>query len=106
MVFRSIHAALSMRQILLSSYQNDKRLRHRDSLPTNIHFPEVKLEDHLRQDASGIITILTQPPSTTIPSLEAGDPVYNALVTLATQLNRIDHIPVTQPSHHAVSPRV
>ena len=66
----------------------------------------MKLEDHLRQAASGIIIILTQPLSTTTPSLEAGDPVCSALVTLPTQLNRIEHIPVTQPPYHTASPRL
>ena len=33
------------------------------------------------------------PPSTTTPSLAAGDPVRNALLTLATQLNRVQAIP-------------
>ena len=61
--------------------------------PTTIPFPQVKLDDHLKQAASDIITILTQPPSTTIPSLQAGDPVRNALLTLATQLKRIEPIP-------------
>ena len=49
--------------------------------------------DFLKQAATDIITILTNPPSTTTPSLEAGDPVRNALLTLATQLHRIDTIP-------------
>ena len=53
--------------------------------PTNKHFPEVKLEGHLHQAASGIIKILTQPLSTTTPSLESGDPVRNTLVALAAQ---------------------
>ena len=54
--------------------------------PTNIPFPQVKLDDFLRQAATDIITILTKPPSSTTPSLQSGDPVRNALLTLATQL--------------------
>ena len=54
--------------------------------PSSIPFPEVKLEDFLRQTASDIISILRLQPSTTKPSLQAGDPVRNALTTLATQL--------------------
>ena len=61
--------------------------------PTTGPFPQVKLEDHLKQAASDIITILTQPPSTTTPSLQAGYPVRNALLTLATQLKWIEPIP-------------
>ena len=57
--------------------------------PTAVPFPEIKLKDFLVQVAGDIITILTQPSSTTTPSLAAGDPVRNALVTLTTQLKRI-----------------
>ena len=64
--------------------------------PTTVPFPEIKLEDALWQAASDIITISTQPSSETTPSLQAGDPVRNALTTLATQLNRIEDIPALQ----------
>ena len=75
--------------------------------PTHVPFPEIKLDDFLRQAATDIITILTSPPSTTTPSLEAGDPVRNALLTLATQLKRIQPMPITAPSTPpATSPRV
>ena len=74
--------------------------------PTSIPFPEVKLQDYLRQAANDIILILTLPPSPTTPSLEAGDPVRNALVNLATQLNRIECIPEALPTYNAASPRV
>ena len=60
--------------------------------PAEIPFPRVKLQDFLVQAATDIITLLTSPPSTTTPSLQAGDPVRNALLTLATQLKRIDKI--------------
>ena len=50
-------------------------------------------KDFLIQLAKDIITLLTQPPSTTSPSLEAGDPIRNALLELATQLGRIDSLP-------------
>ena len=62
-------------------------------IPHTIPIPEIKLTDFLRQAASDIIKILTHPPSSTVPSLQAGDPVRNALVTLATQLQRIEDIP-------------
>ena len=35
---------------------------------------------------------MKNPPSTTTPSLSAGYPVRNALLTLETQLKKIDHI--------------
>ena len=60
--------------------------------PASVLFPKIKLEDFLKQAATDIITILTQPPSTTTPSLQAEDPVRNVLLTLATQLKRIEPI--------------
>ena len=47
-------------------------------LHTVIPFPNVTLTDHLRQAASDLITILTAPPLTNVPSLAAGDPTRNA----------------------------
>ena len=61
--------------------------------PHEIPFPQVKLQDHLRQAADDIVTILTSLPATTIQSLKAGDPVRNALLDIATQLKRVDIIP-------------
>ena len=60
----------------------------------SIPFPKITLVDFLKQAATDIITLLTSPPSTTTPSLQVGNPVCNALVTLATQLNRIEEIPI------------
>ena len=73
-------------------FPRTKTLRNCDTVtfsPKAIPFPEIKLEDFLRQAAEDIISILTLPPSTTTPSLAAGDPVRNALLTLATQLQRV-----------------
>ena len=58
-----------------------------------VPFPEVTIKDHLQQAASDIISILTQPPSTTVPSLQAGDPTRNALLQIAEQLHRVETIP-------------
>ena len=70
-------------------------------IPHTIPIPEVNLTDFLRQAASDIVTILTHPPSSTVPSLQAGDPVRNALVTLATQLQRIQNIPQPTSSRNS-----
>ena len=43
---------------------------------------------------------------TTTPSLDAGNPVRNTLVTLVTQLNRIERVPESLPTYNAESPRV
>ena len=56
-----------------------------------IPFPKVSLDDFLRQAATDIISILTAPPSTTAPSLQAGDPTRNALLEIATVLNRAEN---------------
>ena len=61
--------------------------------PHSIPFPKVKLQDHLRQAATDIVTLLTQPPSSTVPSLQEGDPTRNALLTLAQILKRSDTTP-------------
>ena len=61
-------------------------------LPHDIPFPEVKIDDFLRQAATDIITILTHPPPTTVPSLQAGDSTINAILELASILNRSDNI--------------
>ena len=73
--------------------------------PRTVPFPEIKLDDFLQQAASDIITILTQPPSTTTPGLQAGDPLRNAPTTLATHLKMIDEIPEI-PATPAASLRV
>ena len=49
-----------------------------------IPFPKTTIDDYLRQATADIIYILEKPPSTTYPSLTAGDPVRNALHDLAT----------------------
>ena len=76
--------------------------------PHSIPFPEVKLKDHLKQAATDIVTLLTHPPSSTVPSLKEGDPTRNALLTLAQILNRSDTIPepMSTPDNttNAVSP--
>ena len=51
--------------------------------PKSIIFPQVNLTDFLKQAASDIVNILSKPPSYNVPSLKAGDPVRNALFTLA-----------------------
>ena len=97
-------------------FTRTKRERDCDTVeffPTSLPFPSVTLTDHLKQAASDIVTILTQPPSTTAPSLAAGDPVRNALLTLATQLKQVQPIPepvkpprVSSPAPVTSPPRV
>ena len=65
--------------------------------PHSIPFPKVKLIDFLHQTGTDLVTLLKNPPSTICPSLEAGDPTYNALSKLATILNRNDIFPQDEP---------
>ena len=74
--------------------------------PNSVPFPRVKLDDFLQHAAQHIITILTNPPSTKTPILEAIDHARNALLNVATQLKRVDTIPQQQQSHKAASMRV
>ena len=62
-------------------------------LPHKVPSPKVNLQDHLTQASEDIIKILTQPPKSTTPSLQEGDPIYNALLDIAPQLKRVENIP-------------
>ena len=62
--------------------------------PHYIPFPRVDLEDFLRQAATDIIHILTQPPKFNGPVLKAGDTTRNALLEIATLLKRTEKIPI------------
>ena len=84
--------SLQMPYILLSRNQNGTTSRHSDFLSNRYPFPKSKIEDFLRQEANRIITILTNIPSTTTPSLQAGDPIRNGLLQLATLLKRVENI--------------
>ena len=73
-------------------------------IPETIPYPEVSIEDHLKQATTDIIRILTNPPSTsTIPSLEIGDKTKNALLKIADILNTNTTLPAlpaqTSTSH-------
>ena len=53
----------------------------------------MKLEDFPHQTATDIVHLLKQPPSLVVPSLQAGDPTYNALQDIATIFNQADTLP-------------
>ena len=77
--------------------------------PHAIPFPRVTLNDHLKQAATDIISILSNPPSTTVPSLLAGDETNQALLEIATLLGRVQNIPDFDKQKNVVdipSPRV
>ena len=61
--------------------------------PHNFKIPQVSLDDFLRQAVNDIITLLTIPPDSTTPSLEAGDSTRNALLKLADILKTSQKLP-------------
>ena len=61
--------------------------------PHSIPFPQVKLQNYLKQSASDIISMLAKPLSTTVPTLVAGDDTRNAILELASILKRVDKTP-------------
>ena len=61
--------------------------------PHRIPFSKVKLKDFLTQAASDIVTLLTNPPNTSFPSLDARDPLHNALLKISTALHQVANIP-------------
>ena len=74
-------------------------------VPHEIPIPKLSLEDHLRQAADDIVDILTHPPSTTTPSLLAGDPITNALLDISTILQRTNKLEDIRQNETAL-PRV
>ena len=61
--------------------------------PRQIPFPEVTLQDHLKQAVEDIIAILMNLPVSIKPSLQEGDPTNEAILSIAKLLNRADKIP-------------
>jgi hypothetical protein len=55
---------------------------------SRIKIPKINTEDYLKQATDDIISILHNPPNTSIPSLEAGNPTRNAILRVALALNR------------------
>ena len=60
--------------------------------PTVLKVSKIALEDYLRQAGSDIIALLTNPPSSTVLDLKAGNSTYNALLQLATILKTAEDI--------------
>ena len=60
--------------------------------PHSIPFPRVTLNDYLKQAATDIILILSNPPSTNVPSLLAGEDTNQALYKIAKLLKRVETI--------------
>ena len=69
-------------------------------------FPAVTMKHYLQQSVTDIVSILSEPPSTTVPSLSSGDDIHNAILDLATILNRADQIPNLPETCKTPLPRV
>ena len=74
--------------------------------PHDFPFPRVTLKDHLKQAATDIISILSNPPSSAIPSFQARDSTNQAITEIAKLLKRIDKIPNLNLPKDASAPRV
>lgn len=61
--------------------------------PNKTPFPAVTMKDHLQQSASDLVSTLTNPPSTTVPSLSAGNDIENDILEIAKILKRVDDMP-------------
>jgi hypothetical protein len=72
-------------------------------IPSQYKFPEITTDDFLKQAATDIISILNKPPSSTVPTLEAGDPTRNALLKIAEALHRIKSYPDPIPTSPSTS---
>ena len=59
--------------------------------PHQIPFPEVTTDEYLKQAALDIITLLTDPPPSMIPTVQAGDETKGAILDLAKLLHRTSY---------------
>lgn len=62
----------------------------------SIPFASVTLKDFLEQAANDIVSLLTNPPKSAVPSLQAGDPACNAILNIAKILKRDDEFQITR----------
>ena len=61
-------------------------------IPYSITFLSVTLQNFLAQAATDIVLLLTNPPKSIVPSLQAGDSICNAILEIAKVLKRADKI--------------
>jgi len=76
-----------------------------DFFPKKIVFPSVSTDDYLHQRLKDIMSILKDPPPSTIPSLQEGDTTATSIQQIADLLHR--HAPKNEKSflHHSLSQR-
>ena len=74
--------------------------------PKQISFPKIDLDAFLRQAATDIIAILSDPPSTTTLQLKAGASTQNALLEISDILQRTEKLPMISQEKKIISPRV
>ena len=58
-------------------------------------------DDYLRQAATDIVKILTNPPTNQLPPYEAGDTFKNDLLKLAERIQRTDKLPCWSAEKYA-----
>ena len=78
-------------------------------MPHAVKFPEVTLEDFLKQATSDILSILNTTPEqlqSTVPKLSLGDDTKNALFTIAEALHRVEKLPTFKPLLEPTTPPV
>ena len=59
----------------------------------NVPFPQVKVEDYLRQAVTDVVSLLKNPPASTYPTLQYGNSTLNAFRQIAETLNRAAQVP-------------
>lgn len=57
----------------------------------DITFPKVSVKDALIQAATDIVSILVNPPASTLPTLEIGDDTKNALLHLSLLVDKTNN---------------
>ena len=91
-------------------FPNTRMTRVVDTLTiftASIPFPKVTTENFIKQAALDIVYILTNPPLSFPTSLQAGDPLKNALLKIVDALHQTVEFPVLQhPIIHPPYPRM
>ena len=92
----TVGPALEHYRCLTCYFPQTRAERHVDTVkffPHTVPIPKMQLEDFLRQTATDIVHLLKQPPSSVVPSLQAGEPTYNAIRDIACIFNQPELLP-------------
>ena len=86
-----------MHQVFSPKTEAERNVKSVVFLPSVIPVPKVTTDDFLRQAATDIVTILTNPDTSTNFSLESGDTTHIALLKIAKTLHRAENLPTSIP---------